>query len=87
MLQKPFITNQEPESSKKLDTLIIPDKGSVVKSIPTRSIPHQQPMNTLLDIPEGYWHIFDQMAQNQPNTQTSTLQYPIVDTAANAPMK
>ena len=27
------------------------------------------------------------MAQNQPNTQTSTLQYPIVDTAANAPMK
>jgi hypothetical protein len=27
------------------------------------------------------------MAQNQPNTQTSTLQYPIVDSAANAPMK
>ena len=27
------------------------------------------------------------MAQNQPNTQTSTLQYPIVDTAANAPVK
>ena len=27
------------------------------------------------------------MAQNQPNTQTSTLKYPIVDTAANAPMK
>jgi len=27
------------------------------------------------------------MAQNQPNTQTSTLQYPIVDTVANAPMK
>eukprot|EP00253_Pinus_taeda_P022836 PITA_22836 len=27
------------------------------------------------------------MAQNQPNTQTSTLQYPIVDSAANAPME
>ena len=27
------------------------------------------------------------MAQNHPNTQTSTLQYPIVDSAANAPMK
>ena len=27
------------------------------------------------------------MAQNLPNTQTSTLQYPIVDSAANAPMK
>lgn len=40
-----------------------------------------------MEIPEGYWHIFDPMAQNQPNTQTSTLQYPIVDSAANAPMK
>eukprot|EP00253_Pinus_taeda_P005769 PITA_05769 len=27
------------------------------------------------------------MVQNQPNTQTSTLQYPIVDSAANAPIK
>eukprot|EP00253_Pinus_taeda_P036590 PITA_36590 len=27
------------------------------------------------------------MAQNPPNTQTSTLQYPIVDSTANAPMK
>ena len=78
---------QEPESPQTLGTLIIPDKGSVVKAIPVRAIPPRQPRNTLLDIPEGYWHIFDQMAQNQPNTQTSTLKYPIVDTAANAPMK
>ena len=78
---------QEPKSPQTLGTLIIPDKGSVVKTIPVRFIPPQQPRNTLLDIPEGYWHIFDQMAQNQPNTQTYTLQYPIVDTAANAPMK
>jgi len=78
---------QEPEPSPTLYTLIIPDKGSVVKAIPIRFIPPRQPRNTLLDIPEGYWHIFDQIAQNQPNTQTSTLQYPIVDTAANAPMK
>eukprot|EP00253_Pinus_taeda_P004519 PITA_04519 len=27
------------------------------------------------------------MAQNPPNTQTSTLQYPIMDSVANAPMK
>ena len=78
---------QQPESPQTLGTMIIPNKGSVVKAIPIRAIPPQQPRNTLLDIPEGYWHIFDQMAQNQPNTQTSTLQYPIVDIAANAPMK
>ena len=64
-------------------TLIILDQGSVVKAIPAPS----QPRNTLLDIPEGYWQIFDQMAQNQPNTQTSKLQYPIVDTTVNSPIK
>ena len=65
---------------------IIPNKGSAIKTILSKTVP-SQPRNTLLDIPEGYWHIFDPMAQNQPNTQTSTLQYPIVDSAANAPMK
>ena len=30
---------QEPEPSQTLDTLIIPDKGSVVKAIPVRAIP------------------------------------------------
>ena len=64
----------------------IPDKGSVIKTVPAKAVP-SQPRNTLLEISEGYWHIFDPMAQNQPNTQTSTLQYPIVDSAANAPMK
>jgi len=77
---------EETQSPQTLGTLIIPDKGSAIKTIPVKAIP-SQPRNTLLDIPEGYWHIFDQMAQNQPNTQTSTSQYPIVDTAANAPMK
>ena len=57
------------------------------ETIPIKSISPRQPRNTLLDIPEGYWHIFDQMAQNQPNTQTSTLQYPIVNTKVNVPMK
>ena len=65
-------------------TLIIPDQGSVIMVIPT---PSSQPRNNSLEIPEGYWHIFDQMAQNQQPPQTSTLQYPIVDTAVNAPMK
>jgi len=77
---------EEIQSPQTSGTLIIPDRGSVIKTIPVKAIP-SQPRNTLLDIPEGYWHIFNQMAQNQPNTQTSTLQYPIVDTAANAPMK
>ena len=58
---------QEPKSPQTLGTLIILDKESVVKAIPIRSIPSRQPRNTLLDIPEGYWHIFDQMAQNQPS--------------------
>ena len=73
-------------SPQTVGAIIIPDKGSVVKTIPVKTTP-SQPRNTLLEIPEGYWNIFDPMAQNQPNTQTSTLQYPIVDSAANAPMK
>ena len=39
----------------------IPDRGSAIKTNPVKAIP-AQPRNTLLDIPEGYWHIFDQMA-------------------------
>jgi len=74
------------QSPRTSGILIIPDKGSVIKTIPVKAI-LSQPRNTLLDIPEGYCHIFDPMAQNQPNTQTSTLQYPIVDSTANTPMK
>jgi len=57
---------QELKSPQTLGTLIIPDKGSVVKAIPIKAIPapSSQPKNTLPEIPEGYWHIFDQMAQN-----------------------
>jgi len=77
---------KETQSPHTLGILIIPDRGSAIKTIPVKAIP-SQPRNTLLDILEGYWHIFDQMAQNQPNTQTSTLQYPIVDIVENAPMK
>lgn len=78
---------EEPRSPQIVvqhGTLIILDQGSVVKVIPT---PSTQPRNNSLEIPEGYWHIFDQMAQNQQTPQTSTLQYPIVDIAVNAPMK
>ena len=57
-----FEETQELESPQTLGTLIIPDKGSVVKAIHVKAIPSRQPRNTLLDIPEGYWHIFDQMA-------------------------
>lgn len=40
-----------------------------------------------LKILEGYSHIFDQMANQTRQGQTSTLEYPIVDEVANAPMK
>lgn len=80
------IIGESIQSPQITGTFIIPDKGSVNKTIPVKAIP-SQPRNTLIEIPEGYWHIFDPMAQNQPNAQTSTLQYPIVDSAANAPMK
>ena len=56
-----LIQNQGPESPQTVgrqEILIIPDKGSAVKAIPT---PARQPRNSL-EIPEGYWHIFDQMA-------------------------
>jgi len=81
-----FYTGLKPTT---LGTLIIPDKGGAIKAIPVKTIPapSNQPRNTLLEILEGYWHIFDQMAQSHPNTQTSTMQYPIVDIVVNAPMK
>ena len=78
---------EEPKSPRIIiqqGTLIILDQGSVVKVIPT---PSSQPRNNSLEIPEVYSQIFDQMAQNQQTPQTSTLQYPIVDIAVNAPMK
>ena len=50
-------------SPQTVGTIIIPDKGSVVKTILVKTTP-SQPRNTLLEIPKGYWHIFDPMAQN-----------------------
>jgi len=55
---------EETQSPQTLGTLIIPDRGSIIKTIPIKAIP-SQPRNTFLDIPKGYWHIFDPMAQNQ----------------------
>jgi len=57
------ITAEGTQSPQTSGSLIIPDKGSVIKAIPVKAIP-SQPRNTLLDILEGYWHIFDPMAQN-----------------------
>ena len=78
---------EEPRSPQivvQQGTLIILDQVSVVKLIPT---PSSHPRNNSLEIPKGYWHIFDQMAQNQQTPQTYTLQYPIMDTTVNEPMK
>ena len=58
---------EEPEEPKspqiivQQGTLIILDQVSAVKVIP---IPSSQHRNNSLEIPEGYWHIFDQMAHN-----------------------
>ena len=80
----------EPESPERVaetETPSIPDRGSVVRLPPnplpnsTQTIPLEQ------EIPEDYWHKFDQMEKNQNQSQTSTLEYPIVDLAANSPMK
>jgi len=54
---------EETQSPQTLGTLIILDRGSAIKIVPIKVIP-SQPRNTLLDIPEDYWHIFNQMAQN-----------------------
>lgn len=40
-------------SPQIVGTIIIPDKGSVVKTIPIKTTP-SQPRNTLLEIPEDY---------------------------------
>jgi hypothetical protein len=66
----------------------IPDIGNTIKSPkgPNNQPPQIEHPNQ--EIPEGYWCIWDQMAHpNQPWTQNSTLEYPIVDLVANAPVK
>jgi hypothetical protein len=78
-----------PESPAKEEGIPeIPDRGSAIRS-PRRS-DNQSIQIKYLDqeIPKDFWHIFDQMAQPNPQRpQTSTLEYPIVDPIANAPMK
>lgn len=57
---------EEPSSPRVVIekmTPSIPDKGSVVKIIPTPSR-HPRDNSLTLEISEGYWHIFDQMANN-----------------------
>jgi hypothetical protein len=66
----------------------IPDRGSAIKS--PRGSDNQSIQIKYLDqeIPKKFCHIFDQMAQPNPqHPQTSTLECPIVDPIANAPMK
>jgi hypothetical protein len=64
----------------------IPDRGSVIKS--PRESSNQSKEHPGQEILEYYWHIFDQMVQqNQQRPQTSTLEYLIVDPVSNAPMK
>lgn len=65
----------------------IPDQGSAIKIILKVSSSSPRNRASALEIPKEYWHIFYQMANNPQQPQTSTLQYPIVDTTVNAPMK
>ena len=58
--------SKEPRSPQVVidqRTPSIPDQGSVVKIIPTLS-GHLRDNSPAPEIPEGYWHIFDQMANN-----------------------
>ena len=80
----------EPKSPQTLveqRTPSIQDQGSVVKIILQVSSSPPQNKSPAPEILEGYWHIFYQMANNQQQPQTCTLQYPIIDTTVNAPMK
>ena len=64
-------------------TLVIPNLGSATKPTWIANPPLTQ--KTPPEIPKGYWHIFDQMENQPPQGQTSTLEYLIVDQVANAP--
>lgn len=64
---------------------MIPDLGSVEKPSQVDNSPLTQ--ITPLEVPKGYWHIFYQMENQPPQVQTLTLEYPIVDPVANAPVK
>jgi hypothetical protein len=53
----------------------IPDRGSVIKFPRGSSNQSPQIEHPGQEIPEYYWHIFNQMVQpNQPQAQTSTLE-------------
>lgn len=71
----------EPQLSE-LGSPMIPNLSSVVKPPRIENTPLTQ--TTSLEVLEGYWHIFDQMVNQPPQGQTSTLEYPIVDPIANA---
>jgi hypothetical protein len=78
-----------PKSPVKEEGILkIPDRGSAIKS--PKGSDNQPIQIKYLDqeIPKYLWHIFDQMEKPNPqHPQTSTLEYPIVDPIANAPMK
>ena len=64
---------------------MIPDLSSAAK--PTEV---ENPLLTQiasLEILEGYWKIFNELANQEPQGQTSILEYPIVDPVANGLMK
>jgi len=77
-------TKEKPQLSEQ-GSLEIPDLGSVVK--PNGVDSSLFIMEANLEIPKEYWNIFDQMVEQPPQGKTSTLEYPIVDQVANAPMK
>lgn len=64
---------------------MILDLGSAAKPARVANPPLTQ--KSLPEVPDGYWRIFDQIANEPPPGQTSTLEYPTVNQVANAPMK
>jgi hypothetical protein len=78
-----------PESPVKEKAIPeIPDRGSAIKSLKGSDNQEIQIKYPDQEIPKYFWHIFNQMAQPNPQCpQTSTLEYLIVDPIVNAPMK
>ncbi len=64
---------------------MILDLGNVAK--PTQITNPMLTKKAPPEILEGYWLVFNQMENQPPQGQTLTLEYPIVNQVANAPMK
>jgi len=69
-------TKAKPQLSKQGSPMIL-YLGSATK--PAQVVDPPLTQKSPPEIHKGYWHIIDQMENQPPQGQTSTLEYPIVD--------